>query len=251
MEARDPSELPPELAEQALGEPGPDAAREDELALVVVDADEQAADARARSLRLGEAADDELLALDALDLEPVTRSTREVRAVAALADDALEPVFAGLLEEGLGLVDDVRGVTDRAAGLGGLHDVFEQPFPRLERSAGEVEAAVVKKVEHEIDERPLERAAAGEVLERLEAGGAVGAHDPRPRRRGKPSRRRARRRRERSTRTSPSSRSRCGSSARPCRGRAARGSGSRRTSSRRASRDRPAAARRGSRARAR
>src|SRR5262249_26876732 len=71
---------------------GADLARVDQpLAVVAVVADQERAQAHPRALRVGESADDELLAADALDLHPPRPAARDVGAVQLLADDALAP----------------------------------------------------------------------------------------------------------------------------------------------------------------
>src|SRR4030095_4982195 len=70
----------------------------DELALVV-EAQMQGSEVRARSLGHRVSADDELLSEMALDLEPIPGALRRVRAVAPLGDDALQSLLAGGGEE--------------------------------------------------------------------------------------------------------------------------------------------------------
>ena len=67
-----------QLEQQLRVEAGADLAGEDEVVAVVV-ADEQRAEADARALRIGEAADDELLRRLALHLQPVRRAAMLVR----------------------------------------------------------------------------------------------------------------------------------------------------------------------------
>src|SRR5439155_781228 len=71
----------------------------------IAHADEQGADPDPRAFRIGEAADDELLSLDTLDLHPGGSATGHVRQVPAFRDDALEPHAAGPGED-LGTVAD-------------------------------------------------------------------------------------------------------------------------------------------------
>ena len=87
--------------EQQLGvEAGADLAGEHEIVLFEV-ADQQRAQADARALRIGEAADDELLRRLALHLQPVRRAAVLVRRVAPLGDDAL-PSLAHARSHGFG-----------------------------------------------------------------------------------------------------------------------------------------------------
>src|SRR3954447_10388712 len=77
-------------------EPGADLAGVAQDAVLVV-ADEQRAEADARALRLGEAADHDLLLEEALELEPVTRAAGAVRRIGALGDHALPALRARAL----------------------------------------------------------------------------------------------------------------------------------------------------------
>src|SRR5207247_1582143 len=68
-------------AQQLLVEAGADVARVAQLAVGVVDAEQQRAESRAASFRVGVAADHELLAPRALQLDPRARAFRDVRRV--------------------------------------------------------------------------------------------------------------------------------------------------------------------------
>src|SRR5581483_6412789 len=85
-----------------------------QLAVVIVVADEQSAERlRARALTLGVAANDELLLVDALDLQPVAAPcTRLVRGVGALRHHALEAQAERSLIERLAVLLDVVDETD-------------------------------------------------------------------------------------------------------------------------------------------
>src|SRR4029450_14018007 len=76
----------------------PHLAREHE-ARALVHTHEEGAQAHARALAPGEAADDDLLASPALDLEPVAPSSRAVRRVPPLRHRALEAKPASLAPE--------------------------------------------------------------------------------------------------------------------------------------------------------
>ncbi len=97
---------------------GADLARVDQATTIVV-ADEEGADTVARAIGIGEAADHELLPLDALGLAPQERATRCVGLVGTLGDDAFEPAFAGEAEELGALANDVVAVADRARHVAG------------------------------------------------------------------------------------------------------------------------------------
>src|SRR5690606_494859 len=68
---------------------------------------QQRAEAAARTLGLGIADDDELVALLVLGLDPVAASPGPVAAVRALADHALDALAAGLREHLGAVADDV------------------------------------------------------------------------------------------------------------------------------------------------
>ena len=89
-----------EVAQRVVVEPGPDLARVPQAAVVVV-AEQQRPELDPRAARRREAADHELLALLALELQPVARARGRVRAVGALGDQPLPALAARLLEERL------------------------------------------------------------------------------------------------------------------------------------------------------
>src|SRR5437667_7589812 len=103
-------------ATQVLGDPVREARTdidgEHQRTLRVAHADEQSADPDPRPLRIGEAADHELLSFDALDLHPAGSATGRVRQVPALRDDALEPHAAGPGEDLRAVADDVLRVPE-------------------------------------------------------------------------------------------------------------------------------------------
>src|SRR5262245_4462580 len=83
--------------EQQLGvEAGADFPCKDEVVAFEV-SNEQRTETDSRALRIGEAADDELLARLALHLQPVRRSTMLVERVAPFGDDAFPALCAGAL----------------------------------------------------------------------------------------------------------------------------------------------------------
>ena len=81
-----------QVEQQLRVEAGADLAGKHEVLAFVV-ADEQRAEADARALRIGKAADDELLRRLALHLQPVLRAAMLVRRAAAFRDHAF-PAFA-------------------------------------------------------------------------------------------------------------------------------------------------------------
>ena len=102
-----------QAAQARGGEPGPDLARVGQLAVGVVVADQERAQSLPGALRVGVAADHELLAGDALELEPVAGPALGVRGVRALGDQSLPAVDARLPVEGLAVPDAVLGVAQR------------------------------------------------------------------------------------------------------------------------------------------
>ena len=68
---------------------------------VVVVAEQQCAEVAPRALRIRPATDDELLALLALELQPVRRATGGSRAIGALGDQPLPAGLARLREVGV------------------------------------------------------------------------------------------------------------------------------------------------------
>src|SRR5262249_58755825 len=83
--------------------------------LPVVDCEGERADPGARARRLGEADDDELLALHAFRLSPRRPAPGRVGGVAPLAHDALEAGLARVGEELGPVPDDVVAVPDPPA----------------------------------------------------------------------------------------------------------------------------------------
>jgi len=186
----------PQRSRRLLRESGAHLAGADDAPGVVVTPDDQRADAGPRALRIGEAADHELGALQTLRLEPPAVPSRVVRQIAALRHDALEPETAHLGEERRPVADDVLGELQDAVGATvcrrrpssrrrrasmrrfswpSREEAREDRFPALEREARDVLAVEVEEIEDEVDERRT-RAAAEGVLQILEARPAVGSH---------------------------------------------------------------------------
>src|SRR3954447_24980773 len=101
-----------EVAQGVAVEAGADLAGVAQRAVVVV-AEQERAELGPRPARRGEPADDELLALLALELEPVARAAVGVGAVGALGDQPLPPLAARLRVEDLPALAAVRGQADR------------------------------------------------------------------------------------------------------------------------------------------
>ncbi len=109
-----------ELVELGVGEAGADAPGVAELAVGVIDADEQRADPLAPAPLAGQpAADHELLAAEVLDLQPAAVACAgRVGRVQPLGDDALELLRGGRREHVLGLAGQmVRRLPARAVEL--------------------------------------------------------------------------------------------------------------------------------------
>src|SRR5690606_23802801 len=87
-------------------EPGADAA-DVAQAVAIASGHQQRAETAARTLRLGVADDDELVALLVLGLDPVATAPRPVAAVDALADHAFDALLARLREDLRAVSDDV------------------------------------------------------------------------------------------------------------------------------------------------
>ena len=95
--------------ERFLVESSADAAGINQLLAAVVIAQQEGTKVGAAAGWLGEAADDELLALRALDLEPVEASARFISRTPAFADDPFKVQMAGLFD------DFFAGALDRIA----------------------------------------------------------------------------------------------------------------------------------------
>jgi hypothetical protein len=101
-------------AQQGLAaEPGADLARVDQFAVTVVVTEEQRAESDPGALRVGVAADDELLPVLALELQPVPVASALVGGIGPLGDQALPAVPAGLREVLLAVAVAVRGEPER------------------------------------------------------------------------------------------------------------------------------------------
>jgi len=114
--------------------------------------DEQRAQPCARSFGVGEAADDEFLALDALGLQPSAVSPGAVRKVTAFRDDALEVVTTRLGEEGITVAHHVLREAN-PSGLSRADELLQPRFPLLERQCSDARAVEPKKIKDEVDKR--------------------------------------------------------------------------------------------------
>ena len=141
----------------------------------IAHADEQGADPDPRAFGIGEAADDELLSLDTLDLHPGGSATGHVRQVPAFRDDALEPHAAGPGEDLGTVADDVLGVPDPRFLLR-AEQLCETSVAPLQPQAPDVFAVEVQQVEDEVGQIGA-IATAEDLLQRLKARAAIGQHD--------------------------------------------------------------------------
>jgi hypothetical protein len=99
---------PPEALEQLVVETGPDLAGVDQVVALPV-AEQQSAEAVPGPLRVGVAADHQLLLVGALELQPVARPPGRVGRVGPLGDHALPALAAGLPPVGLAVGVAVGG----------------------------------------------------------------------------------------------------------------------------------------------
>ena len=163
----------PSVAQRVVVEAGADLAGVAQPAVLVV-ADQQRAEVRARALRRRVAADHQLLLGVALELAPVARAGGAVGAVGALGDDALEALAAGLAEELLAVLVAMRREADRVRrSAARRRSSALRSRSGRSRTSRAVEAQDVEQVEE--DRHALARAA----LEAREArdAAAVERHD--------------------------------------------------------------------------
>ena len=107
------------------------------LAVRLIIADQQSAESDARAFGSGEAADNELLAVEGLDLDPLTAASRNVAAVESLANYPFLAVAASLLEKACAVPPGKLGPADA---LGPFHALAEKLFAIEQRKRGDVVA---------------------------------------------------------------------------------------------------------------
>ncbi len=151
-----------EARAQVEQQPGVEArahlAREHEVAAVEV-ADEQRAESDAPALRIGEAADHQLLRRLALHLQPVRRAPMLVGRVAPLGDDAL-PAFPARALPGPLVVQGLDPAQRRPEG-----QLRQERAPLVEREAGHVAAVEPEDVEDvvgDLGRAPVRRGSSAE-----------------------------------------------------------------------------------------
>src|SRR5262245_32752405 len=155
--------------ERSLVEPGAHLGDVDQLA-PVVEAQMQGSEVRPRALRHGVAADHELLAELALDLQPVARSLGGIRAVALLRDHTLEALLTGGGEKVRAVLEHVVAEVDHASRR---HQEPQALLARLERQPSQVAAVQPERVEEDgadghLAPRPLDVRRAREAHALLE-----------------------------------------------------------------------------------
>src|SRR4051794_9983257 len=150
-----------QVAQGLAVEAGADLAGVAQRAAVVV-AEQQRAELGARALRSGEAADDELLALLALELQPVARAGGAVRAVGALGDHALPALAARLGEQRLAGPVAVRR---QAHAVLEAQRAAQQALARAQRELADVAAVEPDDVEDVEEHRHATVAALGKPRE--------------------------------------------------------------------------------------
>src|SRR5215470_309830 len=142
---RDRPELGADRLERALVESGAHLGDVDELG-PVVQSQMQGTEVRPRALRHRVAADDEFLTELALDLQPVARALRGIRAVALFRDDTLEALLAGSGQKVRAVLEHVVAEVDDAARR---HQESQALLARLERQPPQVTAVEPERVEED------------------------------------------------------------------------------------------------------
>ena len=167
-------ELFGEAGEIAGVEPGADFAGIDQLP-VLERTEQQRGERLAPDLGAAVAADHELLALGAFDLEPVSAAARDVRPIGPFRHDAFEPCGAGLVEERLSRPFDVIGIDQKIRDALLCHQFGELGAALLERLFAPVFAVERQQIEHEIADRAVR--AVDMLLQRFEVGDARRQHE--------------------------------------------------------------------------
>src|SRR5918992_1792325 len=169
------SEFFRELAEHLVIEAGAHLARIDQLSRALVDAEQQRAEAVARTARRGVAGDDEVLAQPALKLDPALGAAGDIHRLGLLADQALEPELARVIEHFLRRAGKI--VAEWNVVLGLFRQRLLQAFLALaQRQLTKVQTFEERRVEHEVHDLGIGVRLEG-VLQKLEARAAVGAQD--------------------------------------------------------------------------
>ncbi len=165
----------PHLGVQAfqrrLIEAGADLAGVLQLAVIVMQTQQQRPETAARALGFGITDDDEFLPILALDLHPAVAAAGHVAAPRTLADQPFETHLAGALENALGLLAEVGGKPQQLA-VATLEQPGQQRSALFERHLAQVVAFQIGRIEQVVEDAAaapgLER-----VLQRLEVGCAL------------------------------------------------------------------------------
>ncbi len=151
-------------------EAGADLAGIDQLFLGII-AQQERSDPSPAAFRLGKAADDEFLALVALDLQPVAIAPGTVARIAALADHALIGQAADVFQH-VGLVGEMLAIEHATAGIALLQQGLQPPLAFQQGQVAQVLAIERQQVE-DVILQTIAAAMAQLVLQGLEAGGAL------------------------------------------------------------------------------
>ncbi len=173
LEGRGSAHERPELARQRIEvgpvEAGADLAGIDKL--VALEGPEQKrGEGLSLDPRAAIAADDELFAAKAFDLEPVLAPARAVRRVRPLGHDAFEPRGAGLCEELESGAFHIIRIDEPVGDTSGRHQFGEKRAPLLERLLAQVLAVKRQQIEDEIADGRVR--CVDMLLQRFEVGDA-------------------------------------------------------------------------------
>ena len=149
----------PQRRQLRLGEAGADAADIVERAVLTIIAEMQRAEAGARPCGRGEAEHHEFLAAPALHLAPGPAAPGRVGRVRLLADDALQPHAAGMIEHGAGIAAEMVAEAQRARAV---DEGRERGFA-VQKAAG----AAIPPVQMQEIEQVVEQRAVGPIRQRL------------------------------------------------------------------------------------
>ncbi len=169
-------ELGVQAFQRGLVETGADLAGVAQFALFIVQAEQQCAEPAPRPLGVGEADDDELLPVLALDLHPTTAAPGDVAAAGALADQPFELHLAGALQDAVRLFGEVGGKAQQIA-RPCLQNLTQCRPAFFERHFAQVHAVQIRQVE-QVENDAAAAAGFEGVLQRLEIRRAllVGHH---------------------------------------------------------------------------
>src|SRR5271154_4373608 len=125
-----------------------------------------------RPFRVRPAGDDEFAAIEALGFDPGAAVVGEIAAIAALGDNAFEPIFAGGAAERLAVAGFMGAECDSVRRL--LEEGREACLAVEERQGGEGFCVEIEEIEDEVNEAGA--AAIGGLLDERGGGHAVWAN---------------------------------------------------------------------------